>query len=86
MAKYRSKIIVDAWEFDGRLDYSKTLPKIVKDATSKIRLTQTNQLKIINDFETSEIDIGDMVLLHENGIFSGMNKKQFDSIYEFISD
>ena len=27
MAKYRKKpVVIDAWEFDGRLDFSKTLP------------------------------------------------------------
>ena len=86
MTKYINRILVDAWEFDGRLDFSKTLPKIVKDEVTKIRLTQHGKLKIQDGLGESEIEIGDMVILHEDGTFSGMDRKQFDNTYVRLSD
>ena len=52
--KYRKKpVIIDAWEFDGGLDFSKTLPAEIKDVSTGIRLTQDNKLRI----PTLEVDM-----------------------------
>jgi len=82
--KYRSREIVDAWEFDGRLDFSKTLPKVVKDATSNIRLNGIGQLKITSEMGQIEIDSGDFVIMYSDGTFGGMEKTQFNSKYKEI--
>jgi hypothetical protein len=44
--KFRKKpVVIDAWQFDGRLDSSETLPDEIK-SHGHIRLTQDGQLRI----------------------------------------
>jgi len=86
MAKYRKKpVIIDAWKFDGRLDYSKTLPKEIKDATSTIRLTQDGKLRI----KTLEGDMfaeqGDFIIKGVKGEFYPCKPDIFEQTYEPIN-
>ena len=85
MAKYRKKpVVIDAWEFDGWLDYSKTLPKEIKDAVNIIRLTQDGKLKI----RTLEGDMfanrGDYIIKGVKGEFYPCKPDIFEATYEKV--
>ncbi len=85
--KYRKKpVVIDAWEFDGRLDFSKTLPKEIKDNVELFRLTQDGQLKI----KTLEGDMfansGDMIIKGVNGEFYPCKPDIFDKTYEPVTN
>lgn len=87
MAKYRKKpVIIDAWEFDGRLDYSKTLPKEIKDAVNIVRLTQDGKLCI----KTLEGDIsanrGDYIIKGVKGELYPCKPDTFGATYEKVEE
>lgn len=87
MAKYRKKpVIIDAWEFDGRLDFSKTLPKEIKDAVDTIRLTQDGKLRI----KTLEGDMfansGDFIIKGVQGELYPCKPDIFEQTYELVEE
>jgi hypothetical protein len=83
--KYRKKpVIIDAWEFDGALDFSKTLPKEVKDATKTIRLTQDGKLKIRTLEGDMYADRGDMIIKGVEGEFYPCKPDIFEATYEKV--
>lgn len=85
MAKYRKKpVVIEAWEFDGRLDYSKTLPKEIKDATSTIRLTHDGKLRILTLEGEMFADRGDFVIKGIKGEFYPCKPDIFEQTYEEV--
>lgn len=80
--RYRKKPeYVDAWEYDGRLDFSKTLPKEVKDETYKIHLTQDSKLKVETPKGTMYAEIGDMIIKNAHGEFYPCELSKFKKKY-----
>lgn len=56
-------IKVEAWEYDGWLDYSKTLPEEIKQELTKIRLTgMGGQLKVENSIGVQYAEKGDYLI------------------------
>jgi len=85
MAKYRKKpVIIDAWEFDGGLDFSKTLPKEIKDAVDIIRLTQDNKLQIKTLEGNMLADIGDFIIKGIKGEYYPCKPDIFEATYEMV--
>ncbi len=85
MAKYRKlPVIIDAWEFDGRLDYSKTLPKEVKDAVDTIRMTQDGKLQIKTLEGVMTADVGDFIIKGIKGEYYPCKPNIFKSTYELV--
>lgn len=85
MAKYRKKpIIIDAWEFDGRLDYSKTLPKEIKDAVDIIRLTQDGKLQIKTLEGNMIANRRDFVIKGVKGEYYPCKPDIFEATYELV--
>lgn len=85
MSKYRKKpVIIDAWEFDGGLDFSKTLPKEIKDAVNTIRLTQDNKLRIHTLEGDMFADIGDMIIKGIKGEYYPCKPDIFKATYEEV--
>lgn len=85
MAKYRKKpVIIDAWEFDGRLDFSKTLPAEVKDVSTGIRLTQDNKLRIPTLEGDMFASTGDMIIKGIKGEYYPCKPDIFEQTYEKV--
>lgn len=85
MAKYRKKpVVIEAWEFDGRLDFSKTLPKEVKDNIEGFRLTQDCKLKVMTLEGEMKANIGDMIIKGVNGEFYPCKPNIFEQTYELV--
>ncbi|KKL99461.1 hypothetical protein LCGC14_1814190 [marine sediment metagenome] len=85
MAKYVKKpIVIDAWEFDGRLDFSKTLPKEIKDAVGIIRLTQDGKLQIRTLEGNMYASIGDFIIKGVAGEFYPCKPDIFEATYELV--
>lgn len=85
--KFRKKpVVIDAWEFDGRLDFSKTLPKEIKDNVKMFRLTQSCKLKIMTLEGDMLADIGDMIIKGVNGEFYPCKPDIFEKTYESIKE
>lgn len=85
MAKYRKKpVIIDAWEFDGWLDYSKTLPKEIKDAVDIIRLTQDGKLQIKILEGNMIANRGDFIIKGVKGEYYSCKPDIFEATYELV--
>ncbi len=85
MAKYRKKpVVIEAWEFDGRLDFSKTLPKEIKDDIDNFRLTQDNKLKVKTLEGDMFANIGDMIIKGIQGEFYPCKPDIFEKTYELV--
>ena len=86
MAKYKKKpVIIDAWEFDGSLDFSKTLPKEIKDDTEKFRLSQDSKLLIQTLEGEMEANVGDMIIKGIQGEFYPCKPDIFKETYEEVN-
>ena len=87
MAKYcKRPIIIDAWKFDGRLDFSKTLPKEIKDAVDTIRLTQDGKLQIKTLEGKMVANIGDFIIKGVKGEYYPCKPDIFEATYEKVKD
>ena len=85
MAKYRKKpVIIDAWEFDGWLDYSKTLPKEIKNAVDIIRLTQDGKLQIKTLEGNMIANRGDFIIKGVKGEYYPCKPDIFRATYEKV--
>ena len=85
MAKYRKKpVIIDAWEFDCWLDYSKTLPKEIKDAVDIIRLTQDGKLQIKTLEGNMIANRGDFIIKGVKGEYYSCKPDIFEATYELV--
>ena len=85
MAKYKKKpVIIDAWEFDGWLDYSKTLPKEIKDAVDIIRLTQDGKLQIKTLEGNMIANRGDFIIKGVKGEYYPCKPDIFEKTYELV--
>jgi hypothetical protein len=87
MAKYRKKpVVIEAWEFDGALDFSKTLPKEIKDAVSIIRLTQDGKLRIQTLEGEMLANRGDFIIKGVKGEFYPCKPDIFETTYEKVEE
>lgn len=87
MAKYRKKpVVIEAWEFDGALDYSKTLPKEIKDMIGSIRLTGDGKLKIRTLEGDMFADRGDFIIKGVQGEFYPCKPDIFTATYELVEE
>lgn len=88
MAKYKTKVKIkhiEAWEFDGQLIASETLPYEVK-ASNKIGVNQAGQLLIdCGNGLTAVLNKGDYVIEDEKGYW-GLPAKEFHKRFELDSD
>ncbi|KKN69820.1 hypothetical protein LCGC14_0437660 [marine sediment metagenome] len=85
MAKYKKKpVVIEAWEFDGRLDFSKTLPKEIKDDIDNFRLTQDGKLKVKTLEGDMFANIGDMIIKGIQGEFYPCKPDIFEKTYELV--
>ena len=81
--KYRKKpVVIDAWRYDGWLDFSKTLPREIKDKMNDIRMCQDGTLRI----KTLEGDMiaskGDWIIKGVKGEFYPIKNHIFKETYE----
>lgn len=87
MGKYRKRpVVIDAWEFDGRLDFSKTLPAEVKDIATGIRLTQDNKLRIPTLEGDMFAETGDFIIKGVKGEFYPCKPDIFKLTYEAVDE
>ena len=87
MAKYRKKpVVIDAWEFDGGLDFSKTLPAEVKDIKTGIRLTQDSKLRIPTLEGEMFASIGDFIIKGIQGEFYPCKPDIFHKTYDLVGE
>ena len=87
MAKYRKKpVVIDAWEFDGWLDFSKTLPAEVKDIKTGIRLTQEGKLRIPTLEGDMFANIGDFIIKGIRGEFYPCKPDIFHATYDLVEE
>jgi len=85
MAKYKKKpVVIEAWEYDGGLDFSKTLPKEIKDAVDTIRLNGDGRLAIKTLEGVMFADIGDMIIKGIKGEFYPCKPDIFEATYELV--
>lgn len=83
--KFRKKpVIIDAWEFDGGLDFSKTLPVEIKDVSTGIRLTQDGKLRIPTLEGDMFANIGDMIIKGVQGEYYPCKPDIFEQTYEKV--
>jgi len=83
--KFRKKpVVIDAWEFDGRLDFSKTLPKEIKDH-GHIRLTQDGKLRIPTLEGDMFANTGDWIIKGIQGEFYPCKPDIFKKTYEPVT-
>ena len=85
--KYRKKpVVIEAWIFDGRLDYSKTLPKEIKDQTTKIRLDQNSRLMIETLEGIMYANSGDYIIKGIQGEYHPCKPDIFEQTYEMVGE
>ena len=87
MAKYRKKpIVIEAWEFDGWLDFSKTLPAEIKDVSTGIRLIQDGKLRIPTLEGDMFASTGDFIIKGIQGEFYPCMPGIFEATYEKVNE
>ncbi|NIA28836.1 MAG: hypothetical protein GWP06_02850 [Actinobacteria bacterium] len=83
MAKYRKKpVVIDAWEFDGRLEFSKTLPGEIKKNIHGFRLTQDGYLRVQTIEGEMLASMGDMIIKSVQGEYYPCKPDIFKQTYE----
>ena len=68
------------------MDFSKTLPKEIKDATDTIRLTQDGKLKISTLEGDMFADRGDWIIKGVKGEYYPCKPDIFEATYEVVKD
>lgn len=87
MARFRKKpVVIEAWEFDGRLDFSKTLPKEIKDNVKLFRLNGIGQLLIQTLEGEMKADYGDFIIKGVNGEYYPCKPDIFEKTYEKVEE
>lgn len=80
--KYRKTVVIDAWIYDGWLDYSKTLPKEIKDNVEDFRLTQDGYLQIKTLEGNMLASKGDYIIKGVQGEYYPCKPDIFKQTYE----
>ena len=75
-------IKIEAWEYDGWLDFSKTLPEEIKQELTKIRLTgMSDELRVENSIGTHYAYKGDYIIKNGNHDYIVMDSTTFNKTY-----